>query len=556
MAQPRWLENYQINDHHPNDFDQLSAAFEWEIPDQFNIAEYVCDRWAEDKSKVGVFVEGDGAADRATTFWQLRRQSDMLANYLSEQGVARGDRVIVNLGQRPENLVANLAVWKLGGISVPTSTLFGEDGLRYRIEDCRATACIVDDESVETVRAIQRQDDPLEVVVHCDDGAAPGEDVTFADAIDSGEPSFDPVQTAADEDAMIFYTSGTTGKPKGVVHGHEVVIGSLPYYSTSAVNLHLDSNDLFWTPVEWAWAGVFPLYILGSLFHGVPVLAFDGDRFDPADAYRLTERYGVTVSLIPPTALRRMRAEENAEGYDVGSMRVISAVGEQLGEHITRWASETFGDVVIHEGYGQSEAIAVVGECAALSVNRPGSMGKAMPGQEMAILDPTDPTTALGPDETGEIAFRYQDNPACFSEYWEKPSATEEKFQEGWLLTEDLGRQDEDGYVTFVSRKDDVIITSGYRIGPEEIEDYLADHATVFDAAVIGVPDEDRGEIPKAYVVLVEGETPSDALRQTLIDHVKEGLAKYKHPREIEFVPELPRTTTGKVQRGKLGDSN
>jgi acetyl-CoA synthetase len=249
-----------------------------------------------------------------------------------------------------------------------------------------------------------------------------------------------------------------------------------------------------------------------------------------------------------------MQNEEAAEGRELSGVRTISSGGESLGQTIVDWVKDTFAGADIHEGYGQTEANMVVGSCEPLGVQRQGKIGKAAPGHEVAILDPDTAEPTVDPGEVGEIGVRYEGGPACFNEYWNKPEKTEKKFKNGWLLTEDLGTADEDGYIEFVSRKDDVIISSGYRIGPEEIEDSLAGHDAVADAGVIGVPDAERGEVPKAYVTLAEGFEPSESLTEELQQHVKDRLAKYEYPRHIEFIGELPKTATGKIKRADLED--
>jgi acetyl-CoA synthetase len=247
-----------------------------------------------------------------------------------------------------------------------------------------------------------------------------------------------------------------------------------------------------------------------------------------------------------------MQEDELAEQHDVSSVRTITSGGESLGETIIDWVNETFEGASIHEGYGQTEANMTVGGCEPLGAMKQGKMGKAAPGQEVEILDPETAEPLDEPGDVGEIGVRYEGNPVCLKEYWNKPKQTAAKVQNGWLLTEDLGTKDEDGFFEFVSRKDDVIISSGYRIGPEEIEDSLAGHDAVADAGVIGVPDDKRGEIPKAYVQLTDGYEASDALADTLQQHVKDRLAKYEYPRRLEFVEQLPKTATGKLRRADL----
>jgi acetyl-CoA synthetase len=336
-----------------------------------------------------------------------------------------------------------------------------------------------------------------------------------------------------------------------VVHGHRLLLGQLPHFVCSFCNLELDDGedgDVFYAPIEWSWIAVFN-FVIPALFYGRPVVAHAGGRFDPERTLELLERYGVTCFGAPPTALRTMKGVDPAP-YDLGSVRVVEAGGEALGEDVAGWARETFG-AVVHEHYGQTEADVVIGDSTAVAERRQGCMGLELPGHEAAVLDP-ESLEPVAPGEVGELAVRYEGDPVCFKEYWNKPEKTAQKLREGWLLTDDLVTADADGYFSFRGRRDDVIIRSGYRIGPEELESTLATHEAVADAGVIGVPDERRGEVPKAFVVLVAGREPEPGLVDQLQQHAKERLAQYEYPSEIEFVDSLPTTVTGKVQRSAL----
>ena len=548
------LEAYHFFEEDWEGFEQVRSEFEWEIPDRFNIAEYVCDRWADDRSRVALFSE-DGDGERETyTYWRVRNLTDRLASALADRGIGRGDRIGVNTGQRPATLLAHVAAWKLGAVSIPLSTLFGTDGLGYRLSDCEASVVVVDEANVDTIREVRDGDEhdlDLEVVLTAGDATPREDERGFDDVVAEGRRGFENATTSPDDTACIFYTSGTTGPPKGVVHGHRLVLGNAPLFVVSIINMSLEEDDLMWTPSEWAWIGTLPSYVLPMLFYGKPVLAYAGGSFDPEEAFRLVEDYGVTVSLFPPTSLRMMRTSDAASEYDLGSMRVVSSGGESLGENLRGWITDAFDGAAVNEVYGQTEADGIVGECEALFDPREGSMGKPLPGHDVRIVDP-ETVEEVSRNETGEIAVRYEGNPVCFTEYWNLPEATAEKVREGWLLTEDLGEMDADGYVTFVGRTDDVIISAGYRIGPEEIEDVLAAHEAVAAAGVIGIPDEERGEVPKAFVQLADGYEASEDMKEDLRESCKERLALYEYPREIEFIAELPTTSTGKIRRMDL----
>ncbi|OLZ39352.1 AMP-dependent synthetase [Natrinema saccharevitans] len=554
MTRGRRLDAYHFYEDDWDSYEQLREAFEWDVPDRFNMATYLCDRWADDKSRVALFAEDASGTEETYTFWQLRNVTNRLANYLRAQGVEEGDRVGVNAPQRPETVFAHLAAWKLGAMSVPLSTLFGPDAIEYRLHDCDAVAAVVDESNIENVREARESLPNLETTLTVGDVTPDGAagEAAFWDAIEDHSREFDTVETDAEDDAILIYTSGTTGDPKGVRHAQRLILGHLPLFVTTFGNMDLQEGDVFWTPAEWAWIASLFDVVMPALYYGKPVVAYNGGQFDPAAAFRLIERYGVSNFFAPPTALRMMMQVDDTDRFDVGTLRTIASGGESLGQSIVDWAQETFGDTAVHEGYGQTEANMLVGDCTALTEFREGYIGRAGPGHEVAIVDPetAEPTVETG--ETGEIAVRYEDNPVCFVEYWNKPGKTSGKVRNGWLLTEDLGRMDEDGYVAFVGRKDDVIISAGYRIGPEEVEDSVAGHESVADAAVIGVPDAERGEVPKAFVVLTADAEPSDDLRESIRQHVRDRLAKYEYPREIEVVDELPKTATGKVRRASL----
>jgi len=546
------LDAYHFHEQRWGSYDDLYDAFEWEIPDTFNMADYVCDRWAADEDRIAIYSE-TATGDRETySFAELRGITNRLSNFLRNRGVERGDRVGVALPQRPETVMAHLAIFKLGAVSVPLSTHFGPDALTYRVGDCDITACFTDEASIEAVRET-RSAVELETVVTVGETRARTDEIGFETAQADRSSTFETVSTDPAETAIILYTSGTTGRPKGVVHGHRLLLGFLPTILTTICNLDLEPGDVFWSPSEWAWIGTLYLVVFPPLFYGQPALAYNGESFDPETAYDLLDRYGVTQFFAPPTALRMMMQVDPAElGVDVTGVRTITSGGEALGPSIVDWVDETFAGAAINDWYGQTEADPIVTSCAALMKYREGRVGKPSLGVHAAVLDP-ETHEELPPGEIGEIAVRYgPSNPVCFEEYWNKPGETAEKIQDGWLLTEDLGARDSDGFVAFHGRMDDVIISAGYRIGPEEIEESLAGHEAVVDAGVIGISDDERGSVPKAYVVLKTGTDPSPTLAVDLKKHVRDRLAKYKYPRAIDFVDELPKTVTGKIRRHEL----
>lgn len=548
---------YAYHKEHWSSYESLREAFNHEVPAQFNIAAYAVDRWAPDKGRVAIFAGGDTEPDRSFTFWDLQRVTNKLAAYFESKGLTRGDRIGVNLPQKPEAAIAHLAAWKMGAVSVPLSSLFGPDALGYRLADAGTKAVVTDEMSLDAVRAATNDLDTLETVLVVGSPELTAGERKFWAALDGQPPAYETVATDATDDAVILYTSGTTGPPKGVLHAHQSLLGHLAGLYSGYYNLEVKAGDILWTPAEWAWIATVLGTMPTTLYNGLPLVAYHMDGgFDPITAFEIIERYGVTISFMPPTALRlMMQHTEAADAYDLDTIRVLYSGGESLGEDVADWAADVFEGAVVHEVYGQTEANVIVDECTALFPRREDAMGKPCPGRDVKLLDPTqrDPVE-VDVGEVGEISVRVEGDPVVFQEYWNQPAKTAETIQAGWLRTGDLARADEDGYLYFVSRKDDVIISAGYRIGPDEIEDTVASHPAVLNAGVIGVPDEARGEIPKAYVELADGYEPSADLAADLQAYVKDRLAKYEYPREIEFIDALPMTVTGKTRRTALRD--
>jgi acetyl-CoA synthetase len=547
-----WLNSYHFYENSYDDYEELYEEFEWQVPDQFNIANYVCDRWAKDKERIAVFSEDRENNQSTYTYQELKSLTNQLANYLREQGVERGDPVAINVSQRPEVIITQIATWKLGAVIVPMSTLFGPESIESRLSDCNPVAGIVEQENIEAFREARDEIGTMDLTLVVDgDDLEPGEAV-FWRAIEDSSKSFDTVETSAEDDAMLFYTSGTTGKPKGVRHAHRAILGGLPMFVTTWANMDLREGDVMWTPTEWAWMGTLFTTVMPALYYGKSIVAYNRGDFDPEFAFKIIERYGITNIFAPPTAIRMMMQEGGSDDYDVETVRTIASGGEALGEDIRQWASKMFDGATVHEGYGQSEAINIAGDCTALTELREGKIGPPAPGRTVEIVDPQTAEPTVDRGDVGEIAVRYEGDPTCFKGYLNNPEKTNMKVKNGWLLTEDLGWLDDDGYLSFEGRKDEVIISAGYKIGPTAIEETLIDHPYVADAGVIGIPDNERGEVPKAFVVLTQEVDSTENLRDDLRQHVRDQLAKHEYPREIEFVEELPKTKTDKVRRADL----
>ncbi|MBN9441283.1 AMP-binding protein [Bosea sp. (in: a-proteobacteria)] len=528
------------------DHARLRDAFRWRIPDRYNIAVDVCDRWAraEPERPAIIEVSKDWQVAPVSYGW-FREHSNRLANALQARGVARGDRIAILLPQGRAVLTAHLAAYKLGAIAVPLAALFGVDALAYRLADSGAKVVVTNEAGLAKLRQIREPLPDLALTISTDGRDSSTED--WKALLAGASPQFTPLDTTPDDPALMIYTSGTTGNPKGALHGHRVLPGHLPGVQMPHEFMPRP-GDLAWTPADWAWAGGLLNMLLPALHFGVAVVARPVTRFEPDEAYRLMQDLGIRNAFVPPTALRMLRGAGSPQGRFKLNLRTVAAAGEALGAETLEWGREALG-LTINEAYGQTECNLVLASSAALGVSRPGAIGKAVPGHEVAIIRPDGTVCAAG--EEGQIAVRRPD-PVMFLGYWNNPAATVAKFIGDWMTTGDEGVQDEDGYVRFIGRDDDVITSSGYRIGPGEIEDCLLRHPAVALAAAVGKPDALRTEIVKAFVVLKPGRSGSSALVSELQNFVRARLAAHEYPREIAFRDELPMTTTGKIIRRLL----
>ncbi|MFA1610950.1 acyl-CoA synthetase [Halobellus rubicundus] len=555
MADPRELEKYYYHERDFETIEEIEEWFEWQVPEQFNIAEYVCDRWADArKNRVALYHRSSDGEETAYTFRQVQRCANRFANYLVEQGIGPGDCVAINGTQRLESLAGHLAVFKIGAVSVPLTVLLGTDGVRYRLDDCGADAFLVDEGAVDAVREIRDDVDSLDLIVTNDDFDREDE-VNFWDAIEGQSADFETAATDAEDRAFIIYTSGTTGKPKGVIHAHRHLLGELPQF-LSLQGGRTDDDQVLRTVSEWSWIMSLPGVVLPALFYGVPVVGYSGQSFEPDVEFELIEEFGVTHLNLPPTAVRMMMQVEDPAGrYDLGSVQSFTTGGESADENIIEWVTETFENASFLEGYGTTEIGGLISDDPAVGLDhRIGYFGVPSVGHDVAVFDPETRERIEEPGEIGELAVRYEGDPMLFVEYLDLPRKTEQTVQDGWLFSDDLVSFDEDGYFRFHSRADDLIISSGYRIAPKEIEEAMLTHAAVRNVGVAGVSHETRGEIPKAFVVLDDGYEASQDLVEELQEYVKDRLAKYEYPREVEFVEDLPMTTTGKIKRQSLPD--
>jgi len=504
-------------------YEELRAAHRWQLPERLNLGVEAAERAPRDAP--AILVTDGTKVTRTVSFGELARDANRLANALAARGVVPGDRVALLLPQRPETAVAHVALAKLGAISVPLSILFGTDALRMRVGDAGVRAVLGEREPLDRLAALGLGVPLIDV-----DRDLPG---LLAQASDR----FEPAPTGPDTPALLVYTSGTTGPPKGALHGHRVLAGHLPGFELSH-DFFPQSGDVIWTPSDWAWIGGLYDVLIPALHHGVPVVAYRGGKFDPERAFDLIERLGIRNLFMPATALRLMRLHD--PGAPV-SLRTVASGGETVGAETATWCRERLG-VRLNEFYGQTEANLLVGNCAAWEA-KPGSMGRPYPGHDVRLVD-------------GEVCVRVEGDPVCFLGYWRNEEETAAKVRDGWLHTGDQAVEDDDGYLHFLGRDDDVISSAGYRIGPGEIEECLGKHPAVALAAVVGVPDAERGQVVQAFVVLAPGIEPDDGLAAALRQHVRERLAPYEVPRSVAFVEELPTTVTGKIRRRQLRSSN
>ena len=529
------------------DYRETFDGFRWEVPRYFNIAVDVCDRHADDRSRLALVYQ-DEDTDNATqyTFREIRELSNRLASGLRALGVGQGDCIGIVLAQRPETALTHLAAYKLGAIAVPMFCLFGPDALEYRLADSGARLVVVDDENLDKVVQIRDGLPDLKHIVVVASKPV-GEHPLFDDLLARGDDRFSPVKTQADDPALLIYTSGTTGPPKGALHAHRALLGNLPGVEFSN-NFAPQPGDRFWTPADWAWVAGLMDVLLPAWHYGLPVVASRARKFDPERAYDLLARHRIRNALIPPTALKMMRDVPAPRGKYAFELRTVSSGGELLGAEVLEWAKDSLG-VTINEVYGQTEANLVIGSCHEVMEIKPGSMGRPIPGHEVVLIQEDGSPTPTG--EIGEIAVERPD-PVMFLGYWKDPQATEAKFTGDWARTGDLARVDDDGYFWFTGRKDDLITSSGYRIGPTEVEESILKHPAVSMAAVIGVPHAVRGSIVKAFVRPKPGFEPSSELGKSIQQFVKSRLGAHEYPREVSFVESLPMTTSGKIMRREL----
>jgi acetyl-CoA synthetase len=516
----------------------------WEVPARYNIATDVCDKHPRDR--MAMLWEDWRGDERQVTFGELQDLSAKFANALEAYGLERGDRVATLLPSLPETAAVFLGTYKAGAILLSMSVLYGDEGIQHRLRDSGAKVLVTD------TKNRNRIPDGLAEVIFVVDSPDGGErqagDIDFAAALEKASSSYETVDTSADDPAQLYYSSGTTGQAKGILHAHRYLLAHEEFEFSHDVQ----DGELFHGSGEWAWAaGICPL--LGPWRYGAVqyVYARKGG-FDPEEQLRVLSKNGIENMFTTPTALRSMRSVSDAgKRYPLARMRIVCSAGEPLNPEVITWFREQYGLTVL-DFYGLTESYPLAGNYPTVEV-REGSMGLPMPGWQVAILDEDENPLPAG--ERGEICLKARSNPHYPLGYWNRPEDTEEVFGGEWFHTKDAAQTDEDGYVWYAGRADDVIISAGYRIGPFEVESACVEHPAVIEAAAVASPDERRGTIVKAFIVLAEGHEPSDALSDEIKAHVRERHSAYAYPREIEFVPDLPKTLTGKIRRVELREA-
>ena len=570
----------------------LHQGFRWQVPERFNIAQVCCGRWARQAdagSRVAIRAHGSGSPSRTLTYLALQESANRASGMLRSLGVRRGDRVAIVMPQRFETAIAYMAVFQLGAVAMPLSMLFGPEALEYRLQDSEAVVAICDESSVANLAQVRGQCPALRQLVGVGTADA-AIDLHWDVALRLQPKQFEVIDTLADDGAILIYTSGTTCPPKGAYLPHRALIGNLPGFVCSQnwfgfsptgqesrsigqvredSAIRIDSKAVFWSPADWAWTGGLMDALLPTLYFGRPIVAFNG-RFSPELAFTLMQEQGVTHSFLFPTALKAMMKAypEPRRNFELKLVAMMSA-GEAVGDAVFAYCRDQLG-VVVNEMFGQTEINYIVGNCTMDVVGwpaKPGSMGKGYPGHRVAVID--DEGRECAPGVAGDVALNRLDihgdpDPIFFLGYWKKDDATRAKFTGDWCRTGDLATRDEDGYLWYQGRADDVFKAAGYRIGPSEIENCLVKHPAVANAAVVPKPDPERGALVKAFVVLAPdylarrgaGDGRAAQFDLELIAelqlHVKGKLAPYEYPKEIEFIDALPMTTTGKVQRRVL----
>ncbi len=543
------------------DYEAMRRSFSWDqvrrdldgLPGGgLNIAHECIDRHASGprRGRTALIWEGKSGDLETYSFNDLKELSDRFAQVLRGLGVRKGDRVFVFLDRVPELYVAVFGVLKAGAVVGPLFSAFGPDAIRDRLADAAAVALVTSPSLLDRVEAVRTELPDLKRVILVDrEGAGhtlPPDFVSWADAMKAARGPYRIEPTGPEDFAIMHYTSGTTGKPKGAAHVHQAILG---HTMTARYVLDLHDDDIYWCTADPGWVTGTSYGMFGPWSNGVTSVVYEGG-FNPERWYRTIEKHRVTMWYTAPTAIRMLMkaGEEVPRRCDLSSLRYICSVGEPLNPEAILWGLPVFNQA-IHDNWWQTETGCIQIANYPIQDVRPGSMGRPIPGTEAAIVDDEGREVPAG--EEGHLVLK-PGWPSMFRAYWNKKELYDSRFRHGWYFSGDRARRDEDGYFWFVGRADDVINTAGHLVGPFEVESALVEHPAVAEAGVIGKPDEERMEIIKAFVSLKDGFQPSEALSQEIKEFVRTRLAAHAYPREIEFLASLPKTRSGKIMRRLL----
>jgi acetyl-CoA synthetase len=534
-------------------YEELYKNFKWEVPKYFNFGFDVCDKWAEDRTKLALIsIDRTGKHDRYHTFYDLSVAANKFANVLRKIGIKKEDRVLVILQSIPEWYIALIGMFKLGVIPMPGTVLLTAKDIEYRINRAEANMVLTDMDHADLVESVKAKCPTLKHMMLVDGKRANWYNYDEEMSEVTTELSQKEIgKTKSTDPMLIYFTSGTTGHPKMVLHTHSYPLG---HEVTARFAQALTDKDLHWTISETGWAKAAWGKLFGQMITGAAVIQWETPgRFDADGLLRAMEKYGVTTFCAPPTVYRLL-IQMDLSKYKLKLRHSMSA-GEPLNPEVIRVWKKAFG-LEIYDFYGQTETVCVLSNYRFMPI-RYGSVGKPTPGHDVRIVD--DEGKELPADEEGNIALYLGDErpPGLFKEYWKDPEIMKNAFRGDYYYTGDRGYKDKDGYFWFVGRDDDVIKSSGYRIGPFEVESALIEHDAVAECAVVGAEDPKsvRGIVVKAFIVLSKGYKPSSTLTKEIQEHVKKTTAPYKYPRIIEYVDELPKTISGKILRRELRKS-
>ncbi len=525
------------------DYESAYQNFKWDIPKTFNFGADVVDQWAADPDHLALIWCNHEGAEARFTYADMARRTSQFANLMTNIGLNKGDRVLVMLPRIPAWQIAIVGCLKMGLVPIPCVTMLTSSDIAYRIKDAGAVAVVT------TAGNTDKIDDGYELKARISVGGGAGW-LDFEAVLDALPEKFDPPRIAAEDPAILYYTSGSTGKPKGVLHASRAIF---TWRVSAWYWLTLTKSDIIWCTADTGWSKAGTSILFGPWSTGSTVLFYDGP-FDPGHRFELLTKYNVNVFCAAATELRQLILRD-VSGYNLESLRLGVSAGESVNpEVVARW-EEITGSLLL-DGYGQTETLMTILNYPPMQV-KPGSMGRPQPGT-IAAIAAEDHDTFLEPNQVGRLLIKYP-NPQIMLGYWKAPELTANSRikidGDEWFLTGDTAYMDSDGYLFYDGRDDDVINSAGYRIGPMEVENALIEHPAVMECAAVGSPDEMRGEVVKAFIILNDGYVGSDNLVKELQEFAKSATAPYKHPRRVAFVDALPKTVTGKIQRRKLRDA-